>query len=272
MEDKAPISFYKYEGTGNDFIILDNRDLKIGISDKKLVTKLCQRRKGIGADGLILIQDHKTYDFEIIYFNADSTSSFCGNGSMCAAHFAKYLGIINEESNFLSNSGVCKAIIKEDEVRLKVDDISHFSKIGEFIFINTGSPHLVKFIPEDLDRLDLKQEVSNIIKSGILRGETTNFTFYSFDHKEKDKIYARTYERGVEGETLSCGTGAIASALGYNVLFNKSNKIVVDMKGGILKVEFEIRSNSEFINVFLTGKVKMVYKGTVDLGFRLSDS
>ena len=203
------LEFFKYQGTGNDFIMIDNRQKIFSQEDTKLIGELCDRRFGIGADGLILIENHSGCDFKMIYFNSDGSQSLCGNGGRCAVAFAKYLGIIESKATFEAIDGLHYATIDEDYVKLQMHDVSSVKKISDDLFLDTGSPHHIK-MTDSLKSLDVKTEGAKIRYSDRYGESGTNVNFVSKD--STDTFSIRTYERGVEDETLSCGTGVTAVA------------------------------------------------------------
>ena len=249
--------FYKYQGTGNDFIIIDDRVSVFPNKDKEIIAAICERRMGIGADGLILLRDHDKYDFEMIYFNSDGNqSSMCGNGGRCIVAFAAILGIIENETVFMAIDGVHKARVDHDLVYLKMQDVTKVEGVGSGIFLNTGSPHYVVMV-DDLEDFDVVSEGKRIRNSAPFKKKGVNVNFVL----DSDDLVLRTYERGVEDETLSCGTGAVALAifLKYSDLVNY-DKIEIVMKGGVLCVEIK-NEEKIFSEVWLSGSANMVFKG-----------
>ncbi|WP_340073482.1 diaminopimelate epimerase [Leptobacterium sp. I13] len=254
------VPFYKYQGTGNDFVIIDNRSLFFDKNNTKLVEKLCNRKFGIGADGLILLENDDVSDFRMIYFNSDGNeSSMCGNGGRCVVAFARMLGLIKNETTFKAIDGEHYARIQGDLVSLQMQNVAMIETGEGYVFLNTGSPHHVQF-ESQLNTIDVKKE-----------GAALRYTKYSeegsnvnFAEKISDDIFAvRTYERGVEDETLSCGTGVTAVAIAANKLGKTdANKIKLKTPGGELTVTFE-RQNNIYENVFLTGSATYVYKGEI---------
>ena len=258
----AKIEFYKYQGTGNDFVVVDNRSQKLDRTDKTIAQKLCDRKFGVGSDGLILIENHEEYDFGMIYFNPDGSQSMCGNGSRCAVKFVQFLGIIQNKTTFLSTDGVHEASIDGDIIRLSMQDVAQ-SKINSFpehFTINTGSPHYVIFASNINDK-NVKEEGASIRYSEEFAKEGINVNFV--EKQSKDQISVRTYERGVENETLSCGTGVTACAIAH-VLHGGISPVKIETLGGQLSVDFElIDGNAK--NVWLTGPAKNVFKGEIEL-------
>jgi diaminopimelate epimerase len=257
-----PIKFFKYQGTGNDFVVIDNRQLIVNSKDPKLAKKLCDRKFGIGSDGLILIQNHPDYDFEMIFFNPDGSQSMCGNGSRCAVKFAQYLGIINDEATFLSTDGVHTANISEDIVSLSMKDVAAqaIKSFNDHQTIQTGSPHYVVFSSNVKDK-DVKQEGAVIRYSDMFKEEGINVNFV--EKEEDDSITVRTYERGVEDETLSCGTGVTASAIAH-VMHGGQSPVKIHTLGGDLRVSCVLKDGGAK-QVFLTGPAMKVYEGIIIL-------
>lgn len=252
------ISFHKYQGTGNDFVMIDNRDLRFDRSDLTTVSKLCDRRFGIGADGVILIENHAQFDFEMIYFNPDGSQSLCGNGSRCAVMFAKALGIIENEAEFLAIDGPHKAFIEADEVHLLMNDVTSFEKIGDDYLINTGSPHYIKYVSA-VDHLNVVADGKAIRYSERFTKEGVNVNF--IQKESSNTLAIRTYERGVEGETLSCGTGCTAAALSLGLQGGKS-PVKLKAQGGNLRVSFD-RDENRFTNIYLIGPAQKVFEGKI---------
>lgn len=256
------INFSKYQGTGNDFVMIDNRNSIIDINDFQLISRLCDRRFGIGSDGLILIRDHPQYDFEMIYINPDGTQSLCGNGSRCAVMFANELGLIKNNTTFLTIEGPLHAIIKGKNVHLKMPDVNGI-KITEKddLYMNTGSPHYVRFV-KDVQTIDVNQMGSTIRNSKEFEPEGTNVNFVELGNG--NTIFVRTFERGVENETLSCGTGVTASALA-TAQEMRNGKINIKTRGGELTVEFEQVDKGKYQDVYLIGPAKKVFEGQIEI-------
>ena len=249
------IKFYKYQGTGNDFVMIDNRNSQFLLS-KELIIQLCDRKFGIGSDGLILIENNAECDFEMVFYNPDASQSFCGNGSRCAVAFAKKIEIINAECTFLAIDGTHKAIINNETISILMNVNTYFSKENEDYFINTGSPHYIHF-EENIDNLDLLSFGKSIRYSEKYKQVGTNVNVVEKISENEVKI--RTYERGVENETLSCGTGVTACALVFGTLEHQ-NQITINTLGGKLTVRFE-NAGTNFKNVWLEGPAEMVFEG-----------
>jgi diaminopimelate epimerase len=254
--------FYKYQGTGNDFVMIDNRKNVFDKHNTALISHLCNRRTGVGADGLILLESDPSYDFRMVYFNADGNeSTMCGNGGRCIVAFANYLGIIEKNTEFIAIDGPHLARIDAAYVELKMQDVSEISSNDNYHILDTGSPHYVA-LQLNLQQIDMNLEGSRIRQSPPF---DTNGINVNFAEKINDDTFAiRTYERGVEGETLSCGTGATAVAIAmYHSNQTTSKSIHLETQGGVLKVRFEPLSSS-YSDVWLCGSTKQVFKGDLE--------
>ena len=258
------IKFYKYQGAGNDFILIDNRE-KIPFELKaQHIKKMCDRHFGIGADGLMLLNDKEGFDFEMVYFNADgNVGSMCGNGGRCIVQFAANMGIKKNEYTFSATDGPHKAEISlEKQISLQMNDVSGVEFSLDHFVLDTGSPHYVKFVSvvEDINVVADGRKIRNS-KEFIKKGINVNFV----QTLDDDHIYVRTYERGVEDETLSCGTGVTASALMAAHNENGFNHVDVKTRGGNLSVEFDKSSDSEFKNIWLSGHATFVFSGEYEI-------
>ncbi|WP_431136917.1 diaminopimelate epimerase [Psychroserpens mesophilus] len=255
------LTFYKYQGTGNDFVMIDNRQNIFDKNDTKHIAFLCDRRFGIGADGLILLEHHDTADFRMVYYNADGNeSSMCGNGGRCITAFAKHLGIINDSATFEAIDGLHEATIDNAIVSLKMQDVSTVENHKTHVFLDTGSPHHVQ-LETDLKHLDVKSAGSAIRFGRPYHevGSNVNFVFKN----SNDNFSVRTYERGVEDETLSCGTGVTAVALAMHYIGEtEKHTITLQTQGGVLKVSFEKAENG-YQNIWLIGPADQVFKGEI---------
>ncbi|WP_200974963.1 diaminopimelate epimerase [Echinicola sp. 20G] len=255
------LSFYKYQGTGNDFVMIDDRNEQFDHKNLELVSQLCDRKFGIGSDGLILIRNKEGFDFEMVYFNADGSQSMCGNGARCAVAFSKFLGIIDEHTKFLAIDGPHEASIRNGLVELGMGDVHSISNADQDYFVNTGSPHHVRFV-DDVEQYPVVKEGASIRYSEAYQPSGTNVNFVST--LAEDEIYVRTYERGVEDETLSCGTGVTACALVYGYQ-NKLNHVKIKALGGNLSVKFAATSDGSFKDILLIGPAEQVFKGTIKI-------
>jgi diaminopimelate epimerase len=258
------VKFSKYQGAGNDFILIDHRENKLKNIDNKLTSQLCDRRFGIGADGLMFLTEHKDYDFEMIYYNADgNVGSMCGNGGRCIVAFAKHLGIIDSETNFLAVDGphYAKITAKGNWVELQMIDVDQIDRDGNAFVLNTGSPHYVKAV-EDLDSLDVFTVGKSIRNNDIYK---TNGINVNFVEDKGDHLFVRTFERGVEDETYACGTGVTAVAMAM-AQQKQPGYIETPIKvlGGELQINFDY-DGTKYTNVFLCGPAEKVFEGEVNL-------
>ena len=257
------INFSKYNGAGNDFILIDDRKNFI-VDNKSLIRYLCDRHFGVGADGLIILKESNNYDFEILHYTSDGNlGSLCGNGSRCAILFAYRNNIINKHSVFEAFDGIHKAEIINDELitmQMKLNSKIIENEYG--IWVDTGSPHLV-VETSNTDELDVKNAGRTIRYNDYYRKEGVNVNFVERVSDEVFKI--RTYERGVEDETRACGTGSTASAICMNYIGKtRSNKIKMKCLGGDLEVKFLKRSKT-YSEISITGPAKLVFEGTIDI-------
>lgn len=258
------MKFYKYQGTGNDFVMIDNRLENFPKNNTKLIESLCDRRFGIGADGLILLENDNSTDFKMVYYNSDGNeSSMCGNGGRCLVAFAKSLNVINNQATFIATDGLHNATIDENGiVSLQMKDVNEVKIEAEYVFLNTGSPHHVTLV-NDLENYNVKENGATIRYSDLYGKVGSNVNFVN--QLSENHFALRTYERGVEDETLSCGTGATATAIAMNAIGKtNSNAIDINVEGGKLKVTFE-KSEKGFEKVFLIGPATFVFEGTITI-------
>ncbi len=255
------LQFFKYQGTGNDFVILDNREGSFPKSDTQLVAKLCDRRFGIGADGLILLENDETTDFKMVYYNADGEEgSMCGNGGRCLVAFAHYLGIVDKETTFNAVDGLHYAEVEGDMVNLKMVDVDQVHEKPAYSFLDTGSPHHVQLV-KDLGHFDVQKEGKKL-RYGLYGKTGSNINFV--EQEDEETFQVRTYERGVEDETFSCGTGVTAVALAMHTAGKtKANQVHIHTLGGDLAISFEQRAGG-YTNIFLKGPAIQVYKGEIE--------
>jgi diaminopimelate epimerase len=257
------LHFHKYQATGNDFILIDNREGEISLTVDQ-IKQLCDRKFGIGADGVMLIERHPSIAFNLVYYNSDGSQSLCGNGSRAAVQFAASLGMLNGRATFGAYDGAHDAVVLADGiVRLKMNDVSDVREFGNDHFIHTGSPHYIRFV-EQVKDFPVVEEGRKIRYSETFAsrgGTNVNFVELLADNT----LFVRTYERGVENETLSCGTGVTAAALAAS--FRKfQSPVSIKALGGDLTVEFKKSlSGSAFTDIYLIGPAKLVFEGTVEL-------
>jgi diaminopimelate epimerase len=256
------LPFNKYQGTGNDFVIIDNRQGIFDPADNSRVKFLCDRRFGIGADGLILISPEPGYDYRMIYFNSDGNeSSMCGNGGRCAAEFAIRHKIAGNNQRFITFDGVHEAILDNGIIRLKMNDVTGPQIIDDHYFMNTGSPHYVVF-RKDVRKMDVQTRGKELRWSNKFSPEGTNVNFAEVTDTG---IFVRTFERGVEDETLSCGTGVTASAIAAVLSgYFDTGKINVETPGGRLTVEFK-KKGEKITDIWLCGPATFVFEGTISI-------
>jgi diaminopimelate epimerase len=260
------IPFSKYQGTGNDFILIDERCTQHALSDS-LREKMCDRKFGIGADGLILLRAHPKYDFEMKVYNADGKeSSMCGNGARCLIQFARDLGMQHSHFRFLAIDGEHEATVVTDHesrtalIELKMQSVVSIEKNQHGYRLNTGSPHLVCEV-KNLNHFDVFKEGKALRHSPAFEPAGLNVNFIE---TTKAPFLIRTFERGVEDETLSCGTGAIAAAIAYDLAQTRTkdgkNEVAFQTRGGPLRVRFD-RRGPEFHDVWLIGPASRSYEG-----------
>jgi diaminopimelate epimerase len=269
------IHFYKYQATGNDFIVIDNRSGQFSFSEEQ-IKQLCHRKFGIGADGFMLIEKHPTLDFNLLYYNSDGSQSLCGNGSRAAVNMAAALGIVNGKATFNAYDGVHEAdLLPNGIVRLKMNNVQKVQGFNDDFFINTGSPHYIKFIGS-IEDYPVFQEGKAIRESEAFKPGGTNVNFVEL--LAENAIFVRTFERGVENETLSCGTGVTAAALAASFK-GYSSPVKIGTIGGELLVEYKSGQSGQqsgssapqngqqdtFTDIFLVGPAKLVFEGDLEL-------
>lgn len=257
------IPFDKYHGTGNDFIMIDDRSGTFPAEDSALILSLCSRRFGIGADGLILLQEYKGLDFGMVYFNADGKeSSMCGNGGRCILAFARKLGIVDSEATFMAIDGLHKGNFMGEIINLQMQDVDNIEHEGPDIILDTGSPHYVVFgIMDNYDHLINEAKKIRFAPKFEKEGINVNYVH----GLSNGSIKVRTYERGVEDETYSCGTGVVASAIAsYDAGIVDTEKIQIHALGGILEVGFEKGQNHVYSNIWLSGPAQYVFSGEIE--------
>lgn len=255
------IPFSKYHGTGNDFVMIDNRDLKLELSQSQ-IAELCNRRFGIGADGLILLEMEENV-VKMVYYNSDGApSSMCGNGGRCFVNFCQQLEVLSEKGEFLAVDGMHPFKMEGELVSLKMGDVTSIEAIGEAVYLNTGSPHYVKMV-EDVLEIDLVNDARKIRYNDRFSANGTNVNFVEM---MDGTAHIRTYERGVEDETLSCGTGAVACAIAVHHFGHvPQTDMPIKVLGGKLHISFEPNGKGGYSNIWLTGPTTRVFEGSIEL-------
>ena len=260
------VHFSKYHGTGNDFVMIDGRELETSIFDTKVIRRLCDRRFGIGADGLIILEESKRFDFTMRYFNADGKEgTMCGNGGRCITAFARGLGISSNDATFEGIDGTHEgSILSNGEIRLKLMDVGGIDQLADGYLLDTGSPHFVNFVSK-LEQIEVELEGAEIRHQLRFGKGGVNVNFVELG-PATDEITVRTFERGVEGEAWSCGTGVAAAAISASFHSGSDNlSYQVLTRGGKLNVTFKSSANQHFNEIYLTGPASHVYDGTIDI-------
>ena len=264
------LHFSKYHGTGNDFILIDNRKNVMPDRSVRLIARLCDRHFGIGADGLIVLEESAEHDFAMTYYNSDGNpGTMCGNGGRCITAFAQRSAWIGDSCRFEAADGLHEGVVLPGErdaagvVRLGMQDVGRVERIDEGYVLDTGSPHLVVFV-DDVEQVDVFAQGRKFRQDERFAGGT-NVNFVQ--KGSSGEIFVRTYERGVEDETLSCGTGVTAAAIAtFLDAAEYGSSVVVKTRGGTLQVDFKSSEQRDrFSDVFLTGPVTEVFEGVVDL-------
>ena len=252
------MTFYKYQGTGNDFVVIDNRNGFFPKDNHTIIAEICNRKYGIGADGLLLLENNSKVDFTMVYYNADGKlGSMCGNGGRCIVHFANFLNIINENILFEAIDGLHEASINNAIISLKMNDVASVNVNTNSVFLNTGSPHHVEMV-EDLKNYNVAEN-GFLIRNKTYGKEGSNINFV--EKIGRNLFAVRTYERGVEAETLSCGTGVTAVAIALSETNRiDTNNVELHTEGGNLLVHFN-KLNGTYYDVYLEGPAKQVFKG-----------
>jgi diaminopimelate epimerase len=268
LDKEMKLHFYKYQATGNDFILIDNRDGKAALTVDQ-IGQLCDRKFGVGADGLIQIEKDPQLDFKMVYYNSDGSQSLCGNGTRAAVKMASSLGLVNGKAKFLAYDGVHQASMLENgSIRVRMNDVSDWKEQDGGIFIDTGSPHYIRYV-KNLKDFPVVEEGKAIRYSKPFQPGGTNVNFVEL--LGDNTLFVRTYERGVENETLSCGTGVTAAALAA-AFKGYTSPIDIQVLGGRLSVDFKFSQSGLptgqagiFEDIFLTGPAKMVFEGDLEL-------
>lgn len=256
-------AFFKYQGTGNDFVIVDNRLKTFPKENHKLIAKLCDRKFGIGADGFMLLENSDTSDFKMIYHNADGKlGSMCGNGGRCIVAFANFLGVFNDRVSFEANEKLYHATYNNENVSLKMNDVHKVEVFSNHVFLDTGSPHHVTFV-NNINNFNVFEEGKKIRNGAPYFDKGTNVNFVEQINTNTFKV--RTFERGVEDETLSCGTGVTAVALAsFHTKKTKDNSIKLQTMGGDLTVSFDFE-NDIYKHIILSGPATFVFEGVIEI-------
>lgn len=254
------IDFYKYQGTGNDFVMIDNRTKTFPKNNTKIIASLCNRNFGVGADGVILIENEPGFDFKMIYFNADGSETFCGNGGRCTVAFAKHLQIIKNKTNFIAVDGKHYAEIEDNIVSLQMINVNEIIVKENAVFAFTGTQHHVEIV-DNLENYPVFEAGKKIRYSYKEPGSNVNFV----QQLNATTFKVRTYEKGVENETLACGTGVTAVAIAmHKTKKTKSNLISLPVEGGVLEVSFT-EEKGVYKNVFLKGAATFVFNGSINI-------
>ncbi len=256
------IEFYKYQGTGNDFILIDNRS-KNTMLNMQQIAKLCDRKFGIGADGLMLLETEIGYDFRMVYYNSDGNeSTMCGNGGRCITAFAQHLGLVKESAVFGAIDGEHRATISADGIiALQMNDVKNITHFDTHSLLNTGSPHYVLW-QNDVQNVNVFElgKTIRLSKEFAPKGINVNFA-----ERRENGLFVRTYERGVEDETLSCGTGVTACAIASTGTAIGQFEIEVKTPGGLLRLRFKKDAANEANEIILSGPAKFVFSGAIEI-------
>jgi diaminopimelate epimerase len=254
------ITFFKYQGTGNDFVMIDNRTKGFPKQNTATISKICDRHFGIGADGIILIENDSEFDFRMVYFNPDGSETFCGNGGRCAVAFAKHLRIFDLETNLIAFDGAHFAKFENETVSLQMIDVTELEVKEKSVFANTGTQHHVELV-KDLDTYPVFKNGQKIRNSYPEPGSNVNFV----EQINRNTFKVRTYEKGVENETLACGTGVTAVAIAMHKTKKTVDQLInLPVIGGDLQVSFD-ENEGKYTNVFLKGPAAFVYKGFISI-------
>jgi diaminopimelate epimerase len=260
------IQFSKYHGTGNDFVVIDGRKQDTSDFDADLIRQMCDRRFGIGGDGLIILEESERADFKMAFFNSNGKEgTMCGNGGRCITAFASKLGIISMDTTFEGTDGLHAAsILPNEEIRLGLSDVDGIRWMEDGYLLDTGSPHFVQFVSQ-LEMIDVTGVGRNIRNQPRFGKDGVNVNFVERSGSP-NMISVRTYERGVENETSSCGTGVAAAAI--CAYFHYKSDILsyhVGTPGGNLHVSFKPRYHNQFSDIYLTGPAAHVFDGSIEI-------
>ena len=253
------MTFFKYQGTGNDFVMIDDRSETFPRHNQAQIARLCDRRFGVGADGLILLQNHPDFDFRMVYFNADGAEgSMCGNGGRCIVRFAHDLGLFTAHTRFMAVDGEHEATVANGLISLRMSSVEQIDTTLAYSFTDTGSPHVVMFV-DDLANHDVVGIGRQIRYSDAFVPNGTNVNFVQTE--PDGTLFVRTYERGVEDETYSCGTGVTAAALVANRQSGTPAPISIRTLGGNLSVAFQLTQAGGYELIDLIGPAEKVFEG-----------
>ncbi len=254
--------FYKYHGTGNDFILIDNRDKKVSLTTEQ-VAHLCNRRFGIGADGLMLLEKATGFDFKMVYYNSDGNeSTMCGNGGRCITAFAKKLGIVTVEAKFTAIDGSHESmVLPSGLICLQMQDVNDIQIFHDHTVLNTGSPHYIQWVA-DVHNTDVVEEGRAIRNMDAFKPKGINVNFVE---PLNEGLWVRTYERGVEDETYSCGTGVVAAAIADSDKATGNFTTAIQTIGGPLEVRFKKDTSLTAKDILLIGPAKFVFEGDTEI-------
>ncbi len=267
--DCKTIKFHKFQATGNDFILIDNRNKDFDLLDNMAIANMCSRRFGIGADGLILLEKHDIFDFKMVYYNSDGfVGSMCGNGGRSIVAYAYMLGLITETTTFAASDGIHNAEVISNHnnkfiIKLAMSNVTNVEKLNDDLVLDTGSPHYIQFVT-NVNKIDVKTEGAKIRYSKKFpEGINVNFV----EILRNSGIFVRTYERGVEDETFSCGTGAVASALAAAIKNEnlQQQEMSIFTKGGDLRIFFHIKNDKIITDISLQGAATKVFEGVYEI-------
>lgn len=257
------IHFFKYQGAGNDFVLVDNRKQTFPTDNYDGIKFICDRRFGIGADGFMLLEPSAKADFKMVYYNADGRpGSMCGNGGRCITAFAHHLNIFEKRVKFEAGNHIYEAEIDDQLVHLQMSDVTMVEQFDDHYFLDTGSPHHIVFV-DQVDEVDVVESGRKIRYGAPYFEEGSNVNFV--EQLGPDSFKVRTYERGVEDETLSCGTGVTAAALAVHHSGRTDGNVVkILAQGGDLEVSFDA-VNDQYEHIVLSGPATFVFEGQIDL-------
>ena len=258
------IHFYKWQGAGNDFILLDGRNGLDIETNPNIINRLCNRHFGIGADGLMVMSLIHGFDFRMTYYNSDGyEADMCGNGARCIVGLAAQLGVFQKEATFLARDGRHTGVLLPGGAcKVSIRNVAQSETVGQGYFLNTGVPHLVVFI-DRIDSVDVERDGSKLRFDSQFGPDGTNVNFVQL---ASSHLMIRTFERGVEAETLACGTGVVASAIAASLKDPQyASPVTCKARGGTLSVSFQPEANQSFSNVWLEGPAREVFQGDIEI-------